>query len=112
MNRLSLREWMPILPWPPWPLAGHAEFGQNVVVGSMFVLRVALGNVPRGVCLDPHFHCKRTIPRLSVELPDLAFEKIQCFPFYTYDEDGTNRQENITDWALEQFRAHYSDTNI
>jgi len=31
----------------------------------------------------------------------------QCFPFYTYDEDGGNRQENITDWALEQFRAHY-----
>jgi hypothetical protein len=28
-----------------------------------------LGNIPRGVCLDPHFHCKRTIPRLSVELP-------------------------------------------
>jgi len=25
---------------------------------------------------------------------------------------GSNRQENITDWALEQFRAHYSDTNI
>jgi predicted helicase len=36
----------------------------------------------------------------------------QCFPFYTYDEDGTNRQENITDWVLERFRAHYSDTNI
>src|SRR5712691_3437968 len=33
------------------------------------VLRVALGNVPRGVCLGPHFHCKRTIPRLSAELP-------------------------------------------
>ena len=27
---------------------------------------------------------------------DLAFEKAQCFPFYTYDEDGTNRRENIT----------------
>ena len=36
----------------------------------------------------------------------------QCFTFYTYDEDGSNRQENITDWALGQFRAHYSDTNI
>src|SRR5262249_30127947 len=36
----------------------------------------------------------------------------QCFPFYTYTEDGSNRQENITDWALEQFRDHYSDTNI
>jgi len=36
----------------------------------------------------------------------------QCFPFYTYDEDGTNRRENITDWALAQFRAHYRDEAI
>ena len=36
----------------------------------------------------------------------------QCFPFYTYDEDGTNRRENITDWALAQFRAHYRDKTI
>ena len=36
----------------------------------------------------------------------------QCFPFYTYDEDGTNRRENITDWALEQFRCHYEDDSI
>ena len=39
-------------------------------------------------------------------------EKTQCFPFYTYDEDGRNRRENITDWALEQFRAHYRDNAI
>jgi predicted helicase len=45
-----------------------------------------------------------TIPSL-----DLAFEKTQCFPFYTYDEDGTNRQENITDQALAQFVARYGD---
>ena len=31
----------------------------------------------------------------------------QCFPFYTYDEDGSNRRENITDWALARFRAQY-----
>ena len=36
----------------------------------------------------------------------------QCFPFYTYDEDGRNRRENITDWALEQFRARYQDETI
>jgi predicted helicase len=36
----------------------------------------------------------------------------QCFPFYTYAEDGTNRRENITDWALEQFRSHYHDPSI
>ena len=36
----------------------------------------------------------------------------QCFPFYIYDEDGTNRRENITDWALSHFRAHYDDETI
>ena len=31
----------------------------------------------------------------------------QCFPYYTYAEDGTNRRENITDWALGRFQAAY-----
>ncbi|TMC22161.1 MAG: TIR domain-containing protein [Chloroflexi bacterium] len=38
---------------------------------------------------------------------DLAFEKAQCFPYYTYAEDGSNRRENITDWVLKQFQAKY-----
>ena len=41
-----------------------------------------------------------------------ASDAFQCFPFYTYDEDGNNRRENITDWALEQFREHYQDATI
>jgi len=36
----------------------------------------------------------------------------QCFPFYTYDEDGSNRRENITDWALKHFRGHYGNKRI
>ena len=28
-------------------------------------------------------------------------------PYYTYNEDGSNRRENITDWALTQFQAKY-----
>jgi len=36
----------------------------------------------------------------------------QCFPFYTYDEDGSRRRENVTDWALAQFRTHYGDDTI
>ena len=36
----------------------------------------------------------------------------QCFPFYTYNEDGTNRRENVTDWALAEFRMHYADNTI
>ena len=43
---------------------------------------------------------------------DLAFEKAQCFPFYTYSPDGTNRRENITDAALEQFRQLYTNQTI
>ncbi len=36
----------------------------------------------------------------------------QCFPFYAYDEDGSNRRENITDWALNEFRTHYNGPKI
>ena len=36
----------------------------------------------------------------------------QHFPFYIFDEDGSNRRENITDWALAQFREHYKDDKI
>ena len=46
-------------------------------------------------------------------IPDLHLTgDSQCFPFYTYDEDGTNRQENITDWALTEFQTHYGDDTI
>ena len=31
----------------------------------------------------------------------------QCFPLYTYALDGKLRRDNITDWALTQFRAKY-----
>ena len=46
-------------------------------------------------------------------IPDLHLTgDSQCFPFYTYNEDGTNRQENITDWALAEFRTHYNDDTL
>ena len=48
-------------------------------------------------------------------IPHTVFTTIdasQCFPFYIYDEDGTNRRENITDWALRQFQEHYRDKQI
>ena len=36
----------------------------------------------------------------------------QCFPLFTYSEDGTNRQDNITDWVLIRFQEHYHDNHI
>ncbi len=48
---------------------------------------------------------------VSNVIPDLhlvgAGANAQCFPYYTYSEDGTDRRENITDWALSQFQATY-----
>ncbi len=61
-----------------------------------------------GIGSNKPFH---TLMAEMIQCYDLL-EKTQCFPFYTYDEDGTNRRENITDWALEQFRCHYEDDSI
>ncbi len=36
----------------------------------------------------------------------------QCFPFYVYKEDGTNRRENISAWSLKQFQKHYRNPRI
>lgn len=37
---------------------------------------------------------------------------IQCFAYYTYNEDGSNRNENITEWSLAEFRKQYKDPTI
>ena len=36
----------------------------------------------------------------------------QCFPFYTYDQDGTNRRENIPPSTLIRFQSRYGDDKI
>ena len=57
---------------------------------------------------------KKSFQSLMVDvIPDLHLTgDSQCFPFYAYNEDGTNRRENITDWALAEFRTHYGDDTI
>ena len=49
-------------------------------------------------------------------IPDLhtlaSSDGFQCFPFYTYNEDGSGRKENITDWALTEFQKEYKDDSI
>ena len=39
-----------------------------------------------------------------------CLEKTQCLPLYTYDKEG-KRQENITDWGLQQFREYYTPSS-
>ncbi len=49
-------------------------------------------------------------------IPNLAFvgfgSPCQNFPFYVYNEDGGDRRENISDWALATFRDHYGNAGI
>jgi predicted helicase len=53
---------------------------------------------------------------IANEIPNLAFVGFggpcQCFPFYTYTEDGTKRKENLTDSILNQLRNQYEDNSI
>ncbi|MEO8971012.1 MAG: type ISP restriction/modification enzyme [Ktedonobacteraceae bacterium] len=58
-----------------------------------------------GIGSSKPFHCLAADMIACLDL----LEKTQCFPYYTYAEDGSNRRENITDWALAQFRAAYGD---
>ena len=37
-------------------------------------------------------------------------EKTNCLPLYSYENE--KRRDNITDWALEEFRAYYNDHKI
>ncbi|TVU55120.1 MAG: DNA helicase [Arthrospira sp. PLM2.Bin9] len=67
----------------------------------------------RVICVTNHTQ----IP-FSVQITDIIPEVAvggrtgQCFPFYTYDKDGSNRQENITDWAVDAFREEYQNPAI
>lgn len=47
------------------------------------------------------------VPNLNV----FALDPCQCVSLLSYDQDG-NRHENITDWALAEFRTHYADEAI
>ncbi len=84
--------------WPSF-FPSEPSHSENVVIGAM------------GLGAEKPFAIAA-----ARRLPDLNFfgpgTVAQWFPFYTYDEDGSNRRENITDWALDHFRAHYKDKKI
>ena len=49
---------------------------------------------------------------VSMTICDLHFlGDTQCLPYALYNKDGT-RHDNITDWALQQFREHYQDEKL
>ena len=73
-------------------------------------------NENRAICVSGRghdiFRCQIANGILELKYSNSFNGGTQCFPFYTYNENGTNRQENITDWALLEFRTHYGDDII
>jgi predicted helicase len=63
---------------------------------------------PKGARTEPWAFASDRTPNLNL----MSIDAAQCFPFYTYDEDGSHRRDNITDWALAEFRTQYSDSSI
>ncbi len=71
----------------------------------------------RVICIsDIGYRASRFSALMSNRIVDIhllaASDAHQCFPYYAYDEDGTNRRENITDWALDKFQKQYKDKKI
>jgi len=68
------------------------------------------------VISDIGYRAQRPSALVTNLIPELhltaASDGHQCFPFYVYDEDGTNKRENVTDWALAAFGDHYKDKKI
>ncbi len=48
----------------------------------------------------------------EVACSDVGGRPGKCFSFFIYDEEGSRRKENVTDWALAQYRTHYADMKI
>src|SRR5215831_13401251 len=59
MKRCSFREWIPILPWPIWPLAWQCSLGQNAIMGSMTLLLAVRGNIATRSMSGPPFALQR-----------------------------------------------------
>ncbi len=56
------------------------------------------------IAVSDHSHRSPFSAMVTNTISDLhqlaSTDGFQCFPYYVYTEDGSNRRENITDWAL------------
>ena len=91
-------------------------FNERVYVFPSIFPDVSSEKENRVICCNGVGSEKPFASVISDKILNLSFlgggSAFQCFPFYTYSEDGQNRRENISDWALSAFRDHYRDSGI
>jgi predicted helicase len=87
-------------------------FNEEVYQLPQFLPTPTVESENRLICLSDKGHREGFNAFVVNLIPDFHVlatkDRFQCFPFYTYNEDGANRRENITDWALDTFRRHYA----
>src|SRR5262249_42628544 len=67
------------------------------------------------VTVDVNYRIPSFVSLMTDHVVDMQLSSSDAYrycPFSVYGADGGNRRENITDWALGQFRAHYQDESI
>ena len=70
-------------------------------------------NENRVICCTNHSQIPFVIQIINcIPCSDVGGRPTQCFPLYTYTEDGTHRTDNITNWTLNHFQHHYQDHTI
>jgi len=89
------------------------QFNNSVYLQHYFMPNLESEVENQQICVTTHSQMP-FLAQVTNSIPciDVGGRPSQCFPFYTYDEDGSNRRENITDYALDQFRSHYDDPAI
>ncbi len=91
----------------------HRMMTERVYVFPSIFPTPAAEHENRVICVNGIGSKKPFHPLMVDVIPCLGIiDSCQSFPFYTYDEEGSNRRENITDWALSAFRSHYGDPSI
>ena len=64
----------------------------------------------RLICISGMGHRAPFTVLATDQLPNYSINTVdgfRCVPFYVYDDQGSTRRENISDWALIQFRGRY-----
>jgi predicted helicase len=72
----------------------NSEFNNTCIVFSDSAFRSQFSSISVNVIPELHFAA--------------STDGFQNLPLYVYDKDG-NRHDNITDWALNQFKSHYQN---
>ncbi|MEY3219947.1 MAG: hypothetical protein RIT27_1304 [Pseudomonadota bacterium] len=70
------------------------------------IFGIGFENIAIGISGIPSAKPFQTLVVSNVPCYDFL-EKTQFLPLYSYDKNGL-KQENITDWGLEQFKQHYN----